>query len=159
MTQYDKELDLVRLADRQRELLYLILAIIFGWAVVFAGLAVPQYSDVMAVAGLLIMLLAQLLAFVQLFRVCDALQISKLIPLLMLFGIVIPLLGLIVLIVISSKANSKLKMSGAKIGLLGVPRSEYPKLMGGHCPKCGYNREGLELLEACPECGRVPQVI
>ncbi|MBO6512446.1 MAG: hypothetical protein JJ974_00585 [Phycisphaerales bacterium] len=159
MSQFDKELDLVRLADRQRELLYLILAILFGWAVLFSGLAVPQYSDVMAAVGFLIMLLAQLLAFIQLFRVCGALQISKLIPLLMLLGIFIPLLGLIVLIIISSKANSKLKMSGAKIGLLGVPRSEYPKLRGGHCPKCGYSRQGLELLEACPECGRVPQVI
>lgn len=155
---YEKEIDLVRLAARQRELLWLILLTFIGIGVAVGGVVGGPRFGVIAGIGVVAVFLFQVLAFIQLFRVCGALQISQLIPLLMLLGLFIPLLSLIVLLVISSKANTRLKAAGAKIGLLGVPRSEYPKLMGGHCPRCGYDRRGLEPLHVCPECGRVPQV-
>ncbi len=73
-----------------------------------------------------------------------------------LFAILIPLL---VLLSISSTAGLILRLSGAKTGLFGVSKDTLDRIRPRHCRECGYSRDGLELLQECPECQRVPQVI
>ena len=72
------------------------------------------------------------------------------------FALVIPFL---ILLSIASTAGLILRLAGAKTGLLGVPKDELDRIRPYHCRGCGYAREGLELLQECPECQRVPQVI
>ncbi len=62
-------------------------------------------------------------------------------------------------IALISQATTVLKLAGAKSGLLGLSQTERDKITPGHCRGCGYDRTGLELLQECPECRRVPQVI
>ena len=154
MSKYNNKIDLIRLAARQRELLWLIFLSIVSFILIIIG---SFYGIILAAAiGGIGFLLFQLLSFIQLFRVCNALRISQIVPLLMLLVFFIPLAGIIVLLVINSKVNSRLKTTGVRIGLLGVSRSEYPKLMSGHCVQCGYDRVGLEVKQLCPECGLAP---
>jgi len=58
-----------------------------------------------------------------------------------------------------SQATTILKLAGAKTGFFGLSSTEREKITPGHCRGCGYCRDGLELLQECPECQRVPQVI
>ncbi|MBK7403577.1 MAG: hypothetical protein IPJ41_02805 [Phycisphaerales bacterium] len=70
----------------------------------------------------------------------------------------LPIINLLVLVHVNSEATLTLKAQGIKIGLLGAPKSEWAKLKPGHCRGCGYDRAGIELLGACPECGRIPEI-
>lgn len=148
--------DLVAVAKRQRELLWIIL---FGIGLYVLALGFAGVSPAMAIVAGLLYLLFQLASIIQIVRLAAALQTSlglRIVYILLLF---IPLLNLFVLLLVSGQANSVLKAAGVRVGFMGVPASEYPKLTTGHCRGCGYDRTGLELLQACPECGRVPQVV
>ena len=148
--------DLTIVANRQRTLLWLILLSILS---IIAMTFFFSILPLVGIAALIFLMLVQLLALVQTFRLSASMKSGYLMPILLIFGIFIPLLGLIMLLLISGQANGMLKASGVKIGLMGVPKSEYPKLKKGNCPGCGYSRDGLEPLQTCPECGRVPQIV
>lgn len=62
-------------------------------------------------------------------------------------------------IALISQATTILKLAGAKPGFFGMSQSEKDKITPGHCRGCGYDRAGIGLLDPCPECTRVPQVI
>jgi hypothetical protein len=70
----------------------------------------------------------------------------------------VPIINLLVLVHVNSEATMTLKAQGIKVGLLGAPKAEWIKLRPGHCRGCGYDRSGIELLAACPECARVPEI-
>ena len=72
------------------------------------------------------------------------------------FALLIPFL---VLLSISSTAGLILRLSGAKTGTFGVSKDNLDRIRPIHCRECGYSRAGLELLQECPECQRVPLVI
>lgn len=74
-------------------------------------------------------------------------------------GIANLILPMFVPLGVISHASTILKLAGAKTGFAGMSQSERDKITPGHCRGCGYSREGLELLQECPECTRVPQVI
>jgi len=157
-TRPNTPIDLIKVADRQRGLIWLILLSILSMLGTFTFLgAIP--TPVVALAFGVLVLLFQLLALIQTFRLSAAMKSGYLMPILLIFGIVVPFLGLIMLLLISGQANGIFKASGIKLGLMGVPKSEYPKLIKGNCPGCGYSREGLEPLQTCPECGRTPQIV
>tara|TARA_R110002111_G_C5963484_1_gene369708 strand:+ start:352 stop:819 length:468 start_codon:yes stop_codon:yes gene_type:complete len=149
------EVDLIKVATRQRGLIWLILLSILAMLGFFALISVSSVA-VLIFGGFLIIF--QLLALIQTFRLSAAMKSGYILPILLIFGIVIPFLGLIMLLLISGQANGLFKAAGVKIGFMGVPKSEYPKLTKGNCPGCGYSRDGLEPLQTCPECGRTPQI-
>lgn len=76
-----------------------------------------------------------------------------------LYALITVFLSLLAIIACLSQATTVLRLAGAKVGILGVDSSERLKLRRGHCRGCGYDRQGLELLQTCPECNRVPMVI
>ncbi|MFG0246787.1 MAG: hypothetical protein ACF8MF_12140 [Phycisphaerales bacterium JB052] len=145
-----KPIDLKSVATQQRLLLWLILFIIL--ANIFM-LATASRSPQLMIITMLGALLFQLLALIQVYRLTISMRANIAWPIVMTLFFWVPLLSLIILLVINGKANTMLKQTGVKIGLMGVSKSEYPKLMPGHCRFCGYNREGLDPDAACPECG------
>ena len=154
-TQAGGTIELIKVADRQRSLIWLILLSILSMICFFGLISVNLIAGF--VFGILILVL-QLLALIQTFRLSAAMKSGYIMPILLVFGIFVPLLGLIMLLLISGQANGLFRAAGIKIGFMGVPKSEYPKLTKGNCPGCGYSRDGLEPLQTCPECGRTPQI-
>jgi len=150
-----EELNLIAVAKRQRELLWIVLVAILSYPIAIGAAGVSPVASLVLFA---FQLLAQLVGLVQLIRLFGAMQTSLLLRILYIPLMLIPLINLVILLVGSSQATSMLKMAGAKVGLMGVHKSEYPKLRDGHCRGCGYDRTGLEMLQECPECGRVPRV-
>ncbi|MBO6738593.1 MAG: hypothetical protein JJ916_01915 [Phycisphaerales bacterium] len=153
---------LLKIATLQRTLLWLIFSLLMGtvalvWVAAF-GQGVIPYPEIAALVMLLVLVIIQLLAIIQTFRLTIAMRESLAYPIIMLLGgFIIPLLGLIMLLLISDKANKELKRGGLKVGFMGVPKREWPKLMPGHCPMCGYDRSGIDTMSPCPECGHTPQ--
>ncbi len=151
------ELDLVRLAIWHRRCSIAVIAIIVVWvSAIFASIYNinnPNISYGLWAFHALTMLVAA--AFV--FSTHRAMGYSLLSGLLWaFFALLIPFL---VLLSISSTAGLILRLSGAKTGTFGVSKDNIDRIRPHHCRECGYSREGLELLQECPECRRVPQVI
>ncbi|MFG0246786.1 MAG: hypothetical protein ACF8MF_12135 [Phycisphaerales bacterium JB052] len=76
-----------------------------------------------------------------------------------LAAIVNLMLPMLVPLAVISQSTTILKLAGAKTGFAGMSQSERDKITPGHCRGCGYSRAGIGLLDPCPECTRVPQVI
>jgi len=152
---------LLKVAKLQRTLLWLIFSLLMGtvgfvWIAAFGQGLLPN-PNIAALIMLFVLVVIQLWAIIQTFRLTIAMRESLAYPIIMLLGgFIIPLLGLIMLLVISDKANKELKRGGLKVGFMGVPKSEWPKLMPGHCPECGYDRSGIDRTSPCPECGHTP---
>ena len=81
------------------------------------------------------------------------------IPTIVVTAIVTLLLPMLVPLATLSQATTILKLAGAKPGFFGMSQSEKDKITPGHCRGCGYDRKGIGLVDPCPECTRVPQVI
>jgi hypothetical protein len=69
------------------------------------------------------------------------------------------LLSFLILLSTASTAGMVLKLAGAKTGFLGVSKGDLDRLRAKHCRACGYSRDGIGMLDPCPECTRVPEVI
>lgn len=81
------------------------------------------------------------------------------IPTIVLTAIVTLVLPMLVPLSVISQSSTVLRLAGAKPGFIGLSQTEKEKITPGHCRGCGYSREGIGLLDPCPECTRVPQVI
>ena len=153
------QLDLLSIASARTHASIVAIAI---WAL-FIGLIIASINS----PGFEGSLLSTILSFVMLGLVLWAvvavvlLQIAMGtgIPTIVLTAIVTLLLALLVPLAVISQATTILKLSGAKPGFFGLNQTERDKITPGHCRGCGYNRAGLGLLDPCPECTRVPQVI
>lgn len=149
---------LLKIVKLQRSLLWLIFILLMGsvafvWVAFLGGSSIP---DIVAILMLLALAVVQLYAVVQTFRLTIAMRANLAYPIIMLLGgFIIPLLGLIMLLIISDKASKELKRAGLKVGFMGVPKSEWHKLKPGHCRSCGYDLQGLEIQNQCPECGQL----
>ena len=152
---------LLKIVKLHRSLLWLIFSLLMGtvgfvWIAAFGQGMLPN-PDIAFLIMVFALVVIQLWAIIQTFRLTIAMRESIAYPIIMLLGgFIIPLLGLIMLLIISDKANKLLKNAGLKVGFMGVPKSEWPKLMPGHCPSCGYDRSGINTMSPCPECGHTP---
>tara|TARA_R110002072_G_scaffold125676_2_gene261954 strand:- start:2799 stop:3311 length:513 start_codon:yes stop_codon:yes gene_type:complete len=152
------ELDLVKIAVWHRRAMWLalvtILVVVSLILVSANSIAIPELVSFVVGVLWVVTLLAGVVLVVVLNRVCGSGVFETI-----LYGIATIFLWFLILIVSISRAGTILRLAGAKPGFVGVKNDQMDKLRKGHCRGCGYSREGLELLQACPECERVPQVI
>ena len=152
------ELDLVRIARWQRRCVWLVLIVIL--TLVGMGLAslnsisIPEIVSVGVSVLYLVSLAVAVLYVAMLQRACGAGVLEM-----VLYGFLTIWLSFLMVLISTSRAGMILRLAGAKSGFLGVGKDQWDMLRPGHCRGCGYSREGLELLQECPECTRVPQVI
>ncbi|MBL4809217.1 MAG: hypothetical protein JKY43_04060 [Phycisphaerales bacterium] len=151
------ELDLVKIAVwYQRCMLYFLLVLV-AFVVLMVAVGNASISPMIEMLiGLLYIgfLVLNVVFVVKLQHACGTGVVG-----LIVYGVLAILLHVFVLITTLSRAGMILRLAGAKSGFFGVGKDEWDKLRVGHCRGCEYSREGLELLQECPECERVPQVI
>lgn len=152
------DLDLVKIGRRQRQVFWCLLAMLLGIAGLVVGIVysggVPPTLEI----GLNVIWFCLLIVGIVLVVRLQAALGSGVLGLIA-YAIGTILLSFIMLLVVFSQASVVLRLAGAKVGLAGVSESELAKLRPGHCRGCGYSRDGLEMLQPCPECTRVPLVI
>jgi len=152
------ELDLVSIAEWHRRCTMMVLVVVLTWVgMILASansISVPEVVSILVMGLYLVSMVASIVFVVMLQKACGAGVAS-----LVLYGILTILLSFLVLLASISQAGTILRLAGAKSGFLGVGKDQWDMLRVGHCRGCGYSREGLELLQECPECRRVPQVI
>lgn len=151
------ELDLVSLPKWHRACSIAVLVIIlFGITLIFMGIynaGLPGLEVIAAVFYTITVLLSAVLTGFTQHAMGHNIFVS------VIWALASFLLSFLVLLSTSSTAGMILKLAGAKIGTLGVSRDDLDRLRHRHCRAFGYSREGIGLLDPCPECTRVPQVI
>ncbi len=152
------ELDLVRIAERQRMLMFVVLAMILNSVISFtlARTGSPITGGIWLFWGFQVLLAVA--GAIVLTRLYMALGENPAVAVVLGVLLVVPVLGLLILIGAGSQSSTILKLAGARVGLMGVSMTERDKLKPNHCKGCGYPRESLEALAPCPECGRTPIV-
>ena len=151
------ELDLINLAKWHRRCVLGVLTIIVVWlAAIFA--AVYNINNPNISIGLWIFYAITMLgSAILVFPTHRAMGYGVLSGLAWaFFALLIPFLSLLAIV---STGGLILRLAGAKTGTFGVSSAHIDRIRPNHCRQCGYSREGLELLQECPECRRVPQVI
>jgi len=152
------DIDLVNLAKWHKRCVVLVMLVLACWvALIVMTLGANQYTDLqqMVVSIIWMCLVLTTVVFVVILMVAARMSVVSIIVHALLTLVIAPL----VLLSVISSAGRVLKLAGAKMGFVGVPKGEVDKLRVGHCRGCGYDRTGLKLLEPCPECQREPIVI
>jgi pheromone shutdown protein TraB len=151
------EIDLVRLAKWHKACTYTILIIIVFWIAFvifrFYGRPIPGIEVIATIFYLATILVTSVLSGLTQRAMGHNLFTA------IVWALASLLLSFLVLLSTASTAGMILKLAGAKTGTLGVGKSDLDRLRQNHCRACGYSREGIGLLDPCPECTRVPQVI
>ncbi len=152
------ELDLVRIARWHRRCSLLLVAMILVWV----GMILMMVNSVALPAvvefGISVFFFVSVVVSVW-FVVMQQISMGGNVVSVILYGLLAVVMSVFALVVVASTGGTILRLAGVKTGFAGVSRDEMDKLRPGHCRGCGYSREGLELLQECPECERVPQVI
>ncbi len=106
---------LIKVATAQRHVLFVILAYLALLPFNIAAQQVPQLAVILLPVAIIVFIAGAITVFrlASLFR-------GKAVAVLYLIGLLIPCLGLILLLVISSEATNLLKSNGIKVGLLGA---------------------------------------
>ena len=152
------DLDLVRIAKWHRRCSLLAASMILVWVVtllVAANSIEMPIAIAIPLAAALYGMIAVSIVFVIALRRAMGSNILSLI----LYGVLALLFNVFLLLITASNAGLIIRLAGVKSGFLGIPLEGRDKLRPGHCRECGYSRESLEILQECPECNRVPQVI
>lgn len=152
------DLDLVRIAKWHRRCSILAASLIMTLVIlILVSLSTPEPPAVLVISLAVIFYggIAVSIVFVIGLRRAMGSNILALI----VYGVLALLLHVFLLLIIASNAGLIIRLAGVKSGFLGVPLDGRDKLRPGHCRGCGYSRESLEILQECPECNRVPQVI
>lgn len=152
------ELDLVRIAQWHRRSALVVWVLVLTWIGMILtsmnSIAVPEMVSFLVTIVYLLSLVLGMVFVVILQHACGASVLE-----LVLYSILTLLLSFLMMIASLSRASTILTLAGVKPGFVGVKRDDLDRLRPGHCRGCGYSREGLEMLQACPECERVPRVI
>lgn len=153
------DLDLVKIGRRQRPVFWCAVLSIgsFLGQMILPFVGTGQLGENLGLVFGLLWFAVAIASIVFVVRLQSAMGTSVL--MLILYGIITLFLSFLVCIASYSQASTVLRLAGAKPGFLGVGESELAKLRPGHCRGCGYSRDGLQMLQPCPECTRVPLVI
>tara|TARA_R110000744_G_C19093903_1_gene532787 strand:- start:145 stop:621 length:477 start_codon:yes stop_codon:yes gene_type:complete len=152
------ELDLVKIAVWHRRAAWVALVTILMFVTMILisanSIVIPDLVSIVIGVFWIATVIAGGVLVIVLNRVCGSSWFETI-----AYGIASIFLWFLILIVSISRAGTILRLAGVKPGFAGVKNDQMDKLRVGHCRGCGYSREGLELLQGCPECERVPQVI
>jgi uncharacterized membrane protein len=158
-----KRVYLVKVARAQRVLIYLVLGVALcylGAIMSLSTLARSSGWNTMMILTTLVLAAAALAicGIVQTVRLATAAGESVVIAALVGVGMLFPIMGAVLLLLINGRATGLLKSNGVSVGLMGVSEAEMRKLIIGACPTCGYDIRGLQSPQ-CPECGgAIPEV-
>ena len=151
------EIDLVRLAKWHRICSFTVLIVLLTW-IVFITVTMSGRGFVGLEALITIFYVATVLFSCITIGMTQR-AMGKSVLVCILWGLSAFLLSFLILLSTASSAGMILKLAGAKVGTLGVSKDNLDLLRPHHCRGCGYSREGIGMLDPCPECTRVPQVI
>ena len=144
------DLDLRAIAQRQRELLWIILASIVLY---FTGMLTMLDIPWLGFVFLALMLLLSIYAIVCVLRLQGALcthVVWRVVTAILIFA---PCIGLLILLGVNGRATTALQRAGLKVRFMGVRDDEVVKLLSSNrCSHCGYLLIGIPS-ERCPECG------
>jgi len=152
------ELDLVRIAKWHRRSSLFAFVVILSW-ILLTLLSVNSINLPPSVAVGILIFFWFLVPVSMVLVIALQRSLGSSVLICILYGILTVFFSLLVLLASASNAGTVLRLAGAKPGFTGLPRDQWDKLRPGHCRGCGYSRESLEILQECPECRRVPQVI
>ncbi|MBO6512447.1 MAG: hypothetical protein JJ974_00590 [Phycisphaerales bacterium] len=152
------DLDLVNIARWHRRcvvLVMIVLLMVVGMILSSVNsIAIPELVSFAVGVLYLVAIVASIVFVVILQHACGSGWFEA-----ALYGVITVFFSFLILLVSISRAGTILRLAGAKPGFFGFGPDQWDKLRPGHCRGCGYDREGLELLQGCPECQRVPRVI
>lgn len=149
-------INLVRLAEAQRRLLWAMLGLVGVWPLTagagsLVGFSGPSWDLVGGLGGLAFALLA--LATVALIaRMAMAYGLHPALGVLVGLAAVTPCAGYLILALMNGRVTGTLRGAGVRVGLMGVRAADLNKLRLGVCVACGYDLRGLSG-GVCPECG------
>jgi hypothetical protein len=154
LRQGSRLLNLVAIAKGQKVLLWIVLGQI-AMTVVLA--ATSAQAPMVAMAGSILYLAMAVTTIVFVGRLAHLCGYNIVIVIISSLCMVIPLIGLILVLSVNSKATTLLRLTGARVGLMGVSAKEMEKLYEGSCINCGYCVRDLKS-DRCPECGTLIEV-
>lgn len=134
----------------QRNLLWLILGY-FVLSIMGPVLRNTPHAWVMISLGIIVILI-WLVGFYLVLKLMGALRIHWFWRIFLGVLMIVPLVGLLILLSLNSRATKALRNAGLRVGFMGASMEDYQNLAPGRCSHCGYSLE--HLTEArCPECG------
>jgi len=156
------ELDLVRIAKWHKRCFVLALVLLMSLILYFVLMANARYiapggADILIIALQLAHILSLITAVVFVIMLQHA--CGRGVFTIALWAFITLILSVVAVASAVSSAGAILRLAGAKPGFAGFPKGEIDKLRDGHCRGCGYSRDGIGLLDPCPECERVPVVV
>lgn len=149
-----RRINLVRLAETQRVMIWFILVRLAGeagWIAMNTG-AVGRIPTPMVWLLFAIYVAVQLACAVLVARTARAYGLGWLMSILGAAVTLIAFVGLITAALLNQRVVDTLKKAGATVGFMGVSAEEMSKLREGVCRGCGYDLRGLAP-GVCPECG------
>jgi hypothetical protein len=147
---YAGEIDLRRVARRQRQLLWWIL-IVLGLNII--SVVSPFYVRGAGFVFTIIVAIVQIIVLFAVLELLAAMRVHIGWRILVAFFLFAPCANLLVLLAINGRATRMLRKAGLKVSLLGVADEQVVRYLGAYrCRICGYSLIG-NVSGRCPECG------
>jgi hypothetical protein len=144
--------NLRKLARRQRWMLWLVLAALLSYGLLF--LPWGEYGLVVASLATLLQLVIAVLMILGVILLLTAQGNHIVVVILCGFLMLAPCGNLVVLLFVNMSVTRTLRRAGLHVGLMGVVPDELERILNpGLCNGCGYNLTG-NVSGYCPECGR-----
>ena len=144
---------LTRIADRQRDLIWLVLVNILIQIGVWV-LPIPSVPFVgWIIFGVMVLLFLGNVVFI--LRLVHAQGTHIVVQILLAILTLLPLVNLLVMLMANSQATATLRTAGIRVGFLGASKRDVKMAVSiGRCRQCDYDLTGLTA-GRCPECGLI----
>lgn len=144
---------LTRIADRQRDLIWLVLVNILIQIGVWVVPLPPWPFMGWVILGVMALLFLGNIVFIV--RLINAQGTHVVVQILVALLALAPLVNLLVMLMANSQATATLRAAGIKIGFLGATKRNVKMAVSiGRCRQCDYDLTGLTA-GRCPECGLI----